>query len=105
GIRVIGHGHAVRLALSWLTMFLVGTELFVVSPLLPLIVADFQSSPALAGLSVAIFALTYMISAPLFGQLADRIGRRRVLVCCLYRSEEHTSELQSRVDLVCRLLL
>jgi len=46
-------------------MFLVGTELFVVSPLLPLIVADFQSSPALAGLSVAVFALTYVIGAPL----------------------------------------
>src|SRR6266536_5399453 len=29
---------------------------------------------------------------------ADRFGRRP-------RSEEHTSELQSRVDLVCRLLL
>src|SRR5438874_4136891 len=26
-------------------------------------------------------------------------------VLCLYRSEEHTSELQSRRDLVCRLLL
>src|SRR6266536_5347781 len=25
--------------------------------------------------------------------------------CCRWRSEEHTSELQSRVDLVCRLLL
>lgn len=82
-MRVIGHGHLVRLAISWLTMFLVGTELFVVSPLLPLISADFQSSPALTGLSVAIFALTYMISAPLFGRLADRIGRRRILICCL----------------------
>src|ERR1700730_4920104 len=83
-MRVIGHGHAVRLAIGWLTMFLVGTELFVVSPLLPLIVVDFQSSPALAGLSVAIFALAYMISAPLFGRLADRVGRRQVLICCLY---------------------
>src|SRR5699024_12274151 len=26
-------------------------------------------------------------------------------VACIYRSEEHTSELQSRFDLVCRLLL
>src|SRR5207249_7941462 len=25
--------------------------------------------------------------------------------CCAFRSEEHTSELQSRFDLVCRLLL
>jgi MFS transporter, DHA1 family, putative efflux transporter len=82
-MTVIGRGHGARLAISWLTMFLVGTELFVVSPLLPLISADFQTSPTLAGLSVAIFALTYMISAPLLGRLADRIGRRRVLSWCL----------------------
>lgn len=82
-MRVTANSHAARLTISWLTMFLVGTELFVVSPLLPLISTDFQISPALTGLTVAIFALTYMISAPVFGQLADRIGRRRVLVCCL----------------------
>src|SRR5207247_10054414 len=33
---------------------------------------------------------------------ADRLGRGRARAL---RSEEHTSELQSRVDLVCRLLL
>jgi predicted MFS family arabinose efflux permease len=83
-MTVIANRHAARLAIGWLTMFLVGTELFVISPLLPLISADFRSSPALTGLGVTIFALTYMVSAPLFGQLADRIGRRRVLICCLY---------------------
>src|SRR2546428_3621210 len=31
-------------------------------------------------------------------------GRRTVCICW-WRSEEHTSELQSRSDLVCRLLL
>src|SRR5690349_22422792 len=42
--------------------------------------------------------------------MADAAGGRQV-VCCLdarmgeVRSEEHTSELQSRRDLVCRLLL
>src|SRR5206468_12599363 len=30
---------------------------------------------------------------------------RRRIMCCEERSEEHTSELQSRSDLVCRLLL
>src|SRR5437868_11353151 len=30
---------------------------------------------------------------------------RAVLLACRQRSEEHTSELQSRFDLVCRLLL
>src|SRR5206468_4642607 len=32
-------------------------------------------------------------------------GRFRVWASCSKRSEEHTSELQSRSDLVCRLLL
>jgi MFS family permease len=53
-------------------------------PLLPLIAADYRISPSLAGLGVALFALTYMIAAPLLGHLADRIGRRRMLTCCLF---------------------
>src|SRR5438105_7113723 len=38
---------------------------------------------------------------------SDRFGAHRNgrTVAVLHRSEEHTSELQSRVDLVCRLLL
>jgi predicted MFS family arabinose efflux permease len=71
------------LVAGWLTMFVIGTDLFVVSPLLPMIAADYRVSPAVAGLSVTVFALTYMVSAPLFGHAADRIGRRRVLICCL----------------------
>jgi MFS transporter, DHA1 family, purine base/nucleoside efflux pump len=66
--------NAARLAVAWLTMFLVGTELFVISPLLPTLAADYHTSPAIAGLSVTMFALTYMVTAPLFGRLADVIG-------------------------------
>ena len=83
-MNVIAISAATRLAVGWLTMFVVGTDLFVVSPLLPLIAADYRISPALAGLCVTVFALAYMISAPLLGHLADRIGRRRMLTCCLY---------------------
>src|SRR5690349_22093016 len=36
---------------------------------------------------------------------AHQMGRRTVHAGALRRSEEHTSELQSRRDLVCRLLL
>src|SRR5437868_8946565 len=36
---------------------------------------------------------------------AIRNGARRIARAMLTRSEEHTSELQSRFDLVCRLLL
>jgi MFS transporter, DHA1 family, putative efflux transporter len=72
-----------RLAVAWLTMFLVGTELFVFSPLLPVLAADYQISPALAGLSVTMFSFAYMLSAPLLGYFSDRIGRRRVLIFSL----------------------
>src|SRR5437588_2299664 len=71
------------LVAGWLTMFVIGTDLFVVSPLLPMIAADYHVSPTVAGLCVSVFALAYMVSAPLFGHLADRVGRRQVLVCCL----------------------
>ncbi len=72
-----------QLAVAWLTMFVVGSDLFVVSPLLPLISADYAAPPAAAGLSVTVFAVTYMLSAPALGRLADRVGRGRVLTCCL----------------------
>src|SRR5229473_839853 len=76
-------GPPASLMVGWLTMFVVGTDLFVVSPLLPMIAADYRVSPAVAGLCVTVFSLSYMVSAPFFGQVADRIGRRRMLVCCL----------------------
>jgi len=64
-------------------MFVIGSDLFVVSPLLPLIAADYTIPPASVASSVTIFAVSYMLSAPFLGRLADRIGRRRVLRYCL----------------------
>ena len=82
-MRVASKAPLAGLTVGWLTMFVVGTDLFVISPLLPLIAADYRTSAALAGLSVTVFSLTYMVIAPVFGHLADRIGRRRVLVAGL----------------------
>ncbi len=64
-------------------MFVVGTDLFIISPLLPSIGLEFERSARSTGLSVTVFSLAYLVSAPLLGQLADRIGRRRTLVACL----------------------
>ena len=74
---------ATRLVVAWLTMFLVGTELFVISPLLPLLAVAYHTTVGTAGLSVTLFSLAYMSSAPLFGHVADRIGRRRLVICSL----------------------
>jgi len=76
-------GAFAQVAIAWLTMFVVGSDLFVVSPLLPLISADYAVPPAAAGLSVTVFAVAYMLSAPALGHLADRVGRGQILTCCL----------------------
>src|SRR6516225_11597269 len=50
-----------------------------------------------------LFPYTTLFRSPLPGWYApSRVGRAR---SCRRRSEEHTSELQSHVNLVCRLLL
>jgi predicted MFS family arabinose efflux permease len=76
--------NATQLTVGWLTMFLLGTDLFVFSPLIPIVATDFRISPAVTGLGVTVFSSTYMVGAPLLGHLSDRIGRRRVLIGSLF---------------------
>ena len=40
-------GPPAGLTVGWLTMFVVGTDLFVVSPLLPMIATDYGVAPAI----------------------------------------------------------
>ncbi|EWC62355.1 MFS transporter, DHA1 family [Actinokineospora spheciospongiae] len=68
------------LAVAFLTLLAIGTDLFVVSPLLPAIAGEYGVSIGAAGTSVTAFSLAYMVGAPLGGTLADRVGRRGVLV-------------------------
>jgi predicted MFS family arabinose efflux permease len=72
-------GHMMSLLVGWLTMFVIGTDLFVISPLLPKLAEQYGVSPALVGLSVTAFSLSYIISAPLSGHVADQFGQSRVL--------------------------
>src|SRR5687768_18039657 len=50
----------------------------------------------------AAFTIAYALFEIPTGWMGDKFGTRKTLV---RRSEEHTSELQSRLHLVCRLLL
>ncbi len=70
-------------ALAWLTQFLVGTDLFVVAPLLPAIAESFDVSPAHTGLLVTAFSLAYVVASPFAGWLSDRRDRATILVCAL----------------------
>ena len=54
-----------------------------IAPVLPDIVADFGRGDSASGLLVASASLPGVVAAPMIGLLADRHGRRRVLVPCL----------------------
>ncbi|MGY0693940.1 MFS transporter [Virgibacillus sp. FSP13] len=70
----------IQLATGWITLFMVGTDLFVISPLLPSIANEFQINSSKAGWMVTAFSLMYAVSAPWFGSLSDKWGRRRMIV-------------------------
>ncbi|MBU7595153.1 MFS transporter [Metabacillus halosaccharovorans] len=65
----------VSLSVGWITLFLMGTDLFVVSPLLPFISEAYNVSSAMTGWMVTVFAVTYAIVAPFFGWASDKNGR------------------------------
>ena len=66
--------------LSFGVMFLVGTDTFLVAPLLPELTARFASPPASAGWMVSAYAIGYCVTAVFAGPGSDRFDRRRVLV-------------------------
>ncbi|GAA4401886.1 MFS transporter [Tsukamurella soli] len=68
---------------GWLSLFMVGTDLFVVSPLLPQISEEAGVSLSVAAWMVTAFSLAYIVGGPFNGALAERIGHRRVLLGAL----------------------
>lgn len=68
---------------GWVTLFLIGTDLFVISPLLPGIRVSMDVDVSTAAWTVTLFSLAYIVGGPVFGGVADRIGHRRVLMTAL----------------------
>jgi MFS transporter, DHA1 family, tetracycline resistance protein len=71
------------MAILFLIVFvdLVGFGLII--PLLPFYGEHFQASPAMVGLLMASYSFAQFLSAPLWGRLSDRIGRKPVLAVSL----------------------
>jgi predicted MFS family arabinose efflux permease len=68
--------------LYWLALgtFAIGTEAFMIAPLLPGMAADFSTSVAAAGQLVTVFALTYALSSPILTALTGSFNRRTLLI-------------------------
>jgi len=49
-------------------------------PILPYFVTHFGASPVVVGLLFATFSFCQLVSAPLWGNVSDRIGRKAVLI-------------------------
>lgn len=71
---------AIWLITGAFTLFIVGTDVFVVSPLLPSIAAEFALTPAVAGWLVTAMSIMYACGSPLMGALFDRFSDRRRLI-------------------------
>jgi len=63
----------------FLTAFLVGSDEFLLGPILTPIGADLGVEPARVALFVGAYALPLAFLAPVLGGLSDRFGRRRIL--------------------------
>ena len=90
-------------------VFIAADDQTVVVTLLPEMMTDLRvavSELDRASWSITGYLIGYTAAMPLMGRISDRAGYRRAfLLAMAIRSEEHTSELQSLVNLVCRLLL
>jgi DHA1 family tetracycline resistance protein-like MFS transporter len=74
------------LGLIFLTVFISMVGFGIVIPVLPVYAVQerFAMSPQSLGFLVGVFSLTQLISAPLFGMLSDRIGRKPVLLVSIF---------------------
>lgn len=64
----------------YLLFFLIGTETFLVSPLLPSIAKDFREDVSMVAHTVTSYVLVYALFAPWLGNLSDRVGRKMFIV-------------------------
>jgi predicted MFS family arabinose efflux permease len=67
------------LLVGWITAFVVGTDLFIVAPFLPSIGGELGIDPASLTILVSAFSLTYAVTCPLHGCIAERIGLNNML--------------------------
>src|SRR5882724_437747 len=71
--------------LYWLALgtFAIGTEGFMIAPLLPEMASDLSVSLAGAGQLVTVLALTYALSSPVLTALTGSVDRRRLLIASM----------------------
>jgi DHA1 family tetracycline resistance protein-like MFS transporter len=76
----------VRLTILFLTVFVDLVGFGIVLPLLPFYADRFGASGLMVGMLVSVYSLAQLFTAPVWGRLSDRFGRRPILVVGLLGS-------------------
>ncbi|WP_027185089.1 MFS transporter [Desulfovibrio inopinatus] len=71
--------NAATLSTIFTLMFLIGTENFLISPILPTIASDLNVPIAAAAQTVSLYMIFYAMFAPFLGTFSDLIGRQRLI--------------------------
>ncbi len=66
--------------LFFLVMFLIGTDTFLISPLLPTLSTLYHISPSISGWMVSAYAIGYAIFALISGPISDGHDRKKIMV-------------------------
>lgn len=85
-IPIVNPSRKTQLFLIFLTILLSTIGFGVCIPVLPMYAAKFGATEFQNGLLVGVFSLVMFFSAPLWGKLSDRVGRRPVLIISIIGS-------------------
>jgi len=66
--------------LFFLVMFVIGTDTFLIAPLLPTLTEVYQISPSISGWLVSAYAIGYALFALIAGPISDGLNRKKVMV-------------------------
>lgn len=64
----------------YIMFFLIGTETFLISPLLPTISKNLNTTSSMAAYTVTSYVLVYAFAAPFLGNISDKYGRIKFIV-------------------------
>ncbi|WP_138420751.1 MFS transporter [Aquibacillus sediminis] len=72
------------LPILFAVMFLVMVGFGIIIPVLPFYAEEMGASPTELGLLMAVYSLTQLIFAPMWGRISDRIGRKPVIMIGIF---------------------
>ena len=68
------------LPILFLIMFLVMVGFGIIIPVIPFFAEDMGANPTELGLLMAVYSFMQLISAPIWGRVSDKIGRKPVMM-------------------------